>query len=498
MLHTDTQISWQDYLAIVFRRRWFFVIPCAAVIIGAFAIGMCMPRIFRAETVILVQEPQIMNPLIQGLAVSTPVGERLRGLREEMLGWTSLLRLVHELQLDGHAKTPAGQERLIKDLQKDIEVRMSSRDIIHIYYEHQDPKLAQKLVNTITTIFLQRNMEAQKSETGTAINFIDQELDQYKKQLETSEQALREFKEIYVTQMPVAVELNKQVIDMEVDLAQRLVDSTEEHPGILNLRRRIKEMKEKRNEQVKRLVASAIVQGRDPTMYDSLLRALGQPAAEGAPDDPNVKHAQEAYASLLQQLENNTPIKPLGMQVQVVNQSDPMKSGGVSSEPVSISLGPWQEQELARLTRDYETGASTYQHLRERRERAKITQDLGDSDNGLKFKILEPARVPLHPVKPNMVKIMAFALFLGVFLGSGVAFVAEYLDQSFTSASDLQEALELPVLGTISRIITEQDLNTRRHRLTQWLSPRHWRQLGRQVGAPIANRLNAFLLKHGL
>ena len=84
--------------------------------------------------------------------------------------------------------------------------------------------------------------------------------------------------------------------------------------------------------------------------------------------------------------------------------------------------------------------------IKQRLERAKITQQLGESDDGLRFRILEPARLPLRPVRPNFWRIGFFALILGVFVGFGAVFAAEYLDQSFQSAEDLQLALALPVV----------------------------------------------------
>ena len=183
MIQTETHISWQDYLAIILRRRWFFLLPCAAIVIITMVVGVCLPKIYRAETFLLVEDQKVINPLIQGLAVSTPMTERMRTLREELLGWTSLTRLVHELNMDQRAKDPVVFEKLIKRLQKDISVRLRGQDIVTLAYEDRNPKLAQTLVNTITTIYMNRNMESQSAEAKTAISFIESEMDGYKKQL---------------------------------------------------------------------------------------------------------------------------------------------------------------------------------------------------------------------------------------------------------------------------------------------------------------------------
>ena len=475
MIPTETQIGWQDYVAIITRRRWFFIMPSVAIIVVAMIVGLCLPRIYEAETILLIQDQQVINPLIEGLAVATPVSERLRTLREEILSWTSLSRLANELKLDRGAKSPIAFERLIKRLQSDINVRMRGKDLVAISYEDPDPVLAQTLVNTITNIYMQRNVESQSAETGTAITFIESEMAVYKKKLEDSERSLREFKELYVMQMPVANQINEQIVELEVALARMLIENTDQHPTVIQTRRHIEELKQRRNDEIKRVITTALVKGADPKIYQDLAEALQEPAALSESSDPTVKAAQEAYQAWVQRMDsslakNNPPAAP---QIQVVAASsgDSGKAMEViGSSSASISLAPREEQELVRLTRDYEVYSDTYKEMQERLERAKVTQRLGESDEGTKFKVLEPARLPLRPVRPNMLKIFFFSLLLGIFVGAGVAFVAEYLDQSFQSSEELQTALETPVLGAISTIITEDDLEERRRRRKGWIS----------------------------
>lgn len=500
MIHTETQIGWQDYLTVVLRRRWHFSIPCAVIVAGGLILGLFLPRIYRAETTILVQEPNIMNPLIQGLAVSTPVGARLGTLREELLSWTSLSRLAHELSLDTHLKSPVAFEEVIKRLQQEIQVQMRGRDLIRISYEHKDPKLAQQLVSTISTIFLERNVAAQSAETGGAIGFLDRELAVYQGKLESSERSLREFRELYATQMPVAVELNNQIVQLEIQLANLLIENTEQHPAVVEVKRRLHDLKTTRNAEIKRFIASSIAKGHDAALFKDLVQALDrshpQPAA-----DPKIRMAQEAYAAWVDRLDNPSQIpQAAGPQVQVVTEGETgaARLEVIGASPASISLAPWQEQELAHLTRDYQVNASTYQHLKQRLEQANLTQRLGESDEGLKFKILEPARLPLKPVKPNMVKVLFFALLLGIFVGAGVAFAAEYLDQSFQSAEEVQAALELPVLGSISTIVTEADIERRRQRIKAWVSIQRWKTTLEQAVRPILSRIDQQLLKWGV
>ncbi len=500
--YTDTRVGWQDYLAIIIRRRMFFIAPTAVIVLVSMVVGLFLPKYYRAEAVLLVEDKNVMNPLIQGLAIYTPVGERLRTLREEMLSWTSLSRLTHELGLDKRARSPIAFERLIKDLQRDVQVGMRGGNLVMLGYEDREPKRAQLLVNTLTQIYMDRNVESQSAEAETAITFIESEMVVYKKKLEDAERALRDFKELYVMQMPVANQLNDEIVKLEVNLAQLFVDNTEFHPVVVQVQHRINELKQKRNDEIKRVIITALAQGADPAIYQDLVQALDQPEADTRGEiNPTVRTAKEAYKAWVARLDSPAET-PDGVAPQVVVSASPDADPGLlglMSSGASLSLSPREEQELARLTRDYQVHSKTYQSMKERLEQAKVTQRLGESEEGTKFKILEPARLPLKPVRPNHVKIFIFSLLLGMMVGAGAAFVAEYLDQSFQTAEDLQAVLGMPVVGSISTIVTHDDLEAQYRRRMSWMSvKKNFQRFRVYVVAPLWGRVDRLLVRWGL
>ncbi|MDP3722645.1 MAG: GNVR domain-containing protein, partial [Candidatus Omnitrophota bacterium] len=360
-------------------------------------------------------------------------------------------------------------------LQQKIGVGMRGRDLVSIAYEDRDPEMTQRLVNTITNIYMERNAESQTAEAQTAIGFIEDEMAVYKKKLEESELALREFKELYVMQMPVANQLNDQVVELEVLLAQMLVENTEEHPTVLQTRNRIAELKRTRNDELKRVIATAMVKGHDPSFYEDLMKVLSDTTASAKPQDPALQRAMEAYQAIVKRMDNPMAPAPAAATppIQVVTTPGGAADAAfevLGAESASLSLSPREEQELVRLTRDYRVHSKTYQSMQGRLERAKTTERLEASDEGMKFKVLEPARLPLRPIRPNFVKLFFFSLMLGMVVGAGIAFVAEYLDQSFQSAEEVQVALELPVIGSISTIVTEADVEAQHRRRMSWMS----------------------------
>lgn len=72
--------------------------------------------------------------------------------------------------------------------------------------------------------------------------------------------------------------------------------------------------------------------------------------------------------------------------------------------------------------------------------------------------ILSPAFLGENPtpVKPNKMLNTAIGAVLGLMIGLGLAFLLEYLDTTIKSEEDVEEILDLPIIGLVSPIPDEQ------------------------------------------
>jgi protein tyrosine kinase modulator len=69
--------------------------------------------------------------------------------------------------------------------------------------------------------------------------------------------------------------------------------------------------------------------------------------------------------------------------------------------------------------------------------------------NDITVKVWEYAAVPDAPVSPNPVKNGLLALGLGLMLGTGLAFLLEYLDDSWRSPGEVEQVSGVPTFGII-------------------------------------------------
>ena len=59
-------------------------------------------------------------------------------------------------------------------------------------------------------------------------------------------------------------------------------------------------------------------------------------------------------------------------------------------------------------------------------------------------------------------------LILGAFSGVGLVFSKEFLDHSFLDIEDAKQNLDLPVLGAISRITTQEEIDKEKSLEKKW------------------------------
>ncbi|WP_271808442.1 YveK family protein [Clostridium beijerinckii] len=64
-------------------------------------------------------------------------------------------------------------------------------------------------------------------------------------------------------------------------------------------------------------------------------------------------------------------------------------------------------------------------------------------------KIVEPAELPENPASPNKKLNIAIAFLLGLMISVGLAFLLEFLDNTFKSKEQLEQILGIPVIGAI-------------------------------------------------
>ena len=401
-----------EYLKIFFRRKWLIIAPTFLGLVFSIVACFLLPRTWVSSAIILVEEEKIINPLIQNLAVSTSAAQRMQSIREILLGWTSLVELTQKLNLAKNAHNQLQFENLILSLRKNIDVRMRQPNIIQISYFGQDAPQTQMVTKTLTEILVEKNMESQTKETDVAINFIKEQLAIYKRKIKESE-----------------------VAQLDEQLKALLADSTDQHPMVRELRQKI--------ETAQKELDSADYQVKDS-------------------DIPVTDNTREVLKQELDKLISGEKLAAASGNTAFANE--PGKDANQAIYKLLL-----MDKVESSLAQDMNVNENIYNMLLQKLETAKITQRLEASREGTRYTIIDPPRLPLRPVKPNKMMVIAFGMFAGAIAGTGLVFGREFLDQSFIDIEDAKLSLDLPILGAISRLTTQEEIDKEKYNKKKWI-----------------------------
>ena len=127
-----------------------------------------------------------------------------------------------------------------------------------------------------------------------------------------------------------------------------------------------------------------------------------------------------------------------------------------------IAATPNVEEAYNALIADRKNTQAKFDDLMRKHMEAGVAQGLEKEQKGERFTLIEPARLPETPVKPNRLAIMLIGLVLGVGSGIGLAALREFSDDSVRSPEQLELVTKFPVLAGIPPIITRKDISRRR------------------------------------
>jgi hypothetical protein len=120
------------------------------------------------------------------------------------------------------------------------------------------------------------------------------------------------------------------------------------------------------------------------------------------------------------------------------------------------------EKEFKSMIMEESSTRAKYDDLLKKLMDAKLAQGLEKEQKGEHFTLIEPARFPEKPYKPNRLAILLIGFVLSIGAGVGMASLREFSDRSVMDVDSLMLAGFMPVLGSIPEIVTQGDQTKKR------------------------------------
>lgn len=469
----------------IWRYRWFMMLVAWLVCIVGWGVVYQLPDKYMAEARVNVDTQSMLQPLLRGLTVGTNATQRVQLVTRTLLSRPNLEKLTRMTDLDLVALTPSDKEELLDDLGSDITISSTrEQDLYTIAYANSDRQLAKRVVQSLLTIFVESTLGENREDTDSAQEFVQQQIKEYEDKLEAAELRLAEFKRTHVGMMPGSAEdYYGQLQAAKSALQQAQLTLTE----AINQRNQFKQQMEDDEDsylmfgELQPGAGSALdmrIQGLYERMDDLLIRYTDK-----HPDVVEIRYLvaeleqkREEERALMDELDLGPADNPVYQQMKMqLAQADAAVAsirsrvteyqGRVDALQQMVDTIPKIEAELKQLNRDYSVHQNNYQTLLQRREAANISEQAELSGDQLKFRVVDPPRVPLSPSEPNRPLLMTGVLLLGIIAGAMLALLLFMLRPTFDNARSVMEVLGRPVLGGVSMIHNSEWSRKHRHAL---------------------------------
>jgi polysaccharide chain length determinant protein (PEP-CTERM system associated) len=470
-----------------FHSRRLFVGLFVIVNIAMLAAGLLWPKSYVASTSIIMDEKNIIEPLMKGAAVPTEMADRNRNAREVILGG----RVMNQVLERGGwlANRPAlEREALIEQIKARTTITPVGRDVIKIDYRDSDQDRTLLVTKAFAELFIQEMVAEKESETRSAFDFIDKQAQEYQRKLMSTEEELRQLRSSSLDARPGSdIELSARLIALNTRIENTTLELREAEMKRASLERQVNGEAEvtvlaTREGQFRARIAE--LQAKLDTLrlsfYDTHpdvvqlknqiqdLRAeasaqrerreKAKPSERVEPDETVVNNP--VYQQLRRELlQNQLSIDALKARIadaqrllqEEVNRGKSLHSG---------------DARLVELTRDDQINREIYQDLLRRRERARVSVSMDSDRQGSNFKILEPARSSPSPNAPRFWQFVLGGVVLGVLIPLGLLFARLQFDPRVRLASAISERHKVPVAAIVPHLWSPGELLGLRKELT--------------------------------
>jgi polysaccharide biosynthesis transport protein len=371
-------------------------------------------------------------------------------------------------------------EVLVDRMRQDIEVKvMGGNNAFSITYVGADPLIVMKVTNILASLFIDVNLRLREQQAEGTSDFLATEHADAKKELEKQERALQEFKEQHMGALPEQMTTNLRTLDrlqVELQTISDALKSTEDRKILYQaqladlekqiaglkagtapetsssgLIARIKQLKE----ELTRLQAQYKDNYPDIGLLKQQIRELEEQRVHGnvgeqvATSSATASLTQIGPAFTTQRQAISAQLQAINAEIGALRTKQHRTAAAIKDYEHMVESTFANEQQLLGLSRDYDMSRQNYQALLQKRLNARISENLEKRQKAEQFRIVDPAKIPEEPFKPDRVKIVLLGSLLSVGVAGGLIFLQEFLKPSYRRLEDLQETIQLPVLATI-------------------------------------------------
>jgi len=458
-------------------RRYWWILPITTIFLGAIGLGaaLVLPKKYTSQTMVLVEQPTVGPDYVKPV-VTLDLNRRLASMQEQVLSRTRLQPIIEKFSLYPSDRDRVHIDDLVERLRDAVTIKpmsptpgTESRQLPGFYVDvtFDNPRTAQQICTEITSMILAQNAGDRQKQVKVTTDFLSQQLEEAKQNLDAQDAKLAQFKRQYLGELPEEEQTNLSILTgMNTQL--------EANTQALSRAQQDKAFTESLlNQQEANWKASQL--GQNPETAEQQLTALEDQLtnlqARYTPEYPDVIKLKNQIEELKKQLaaapKNNEPTdgkSPASTRepAQIQQLRAKLRQDEISITDLTqrqsqiqeqirqlqgrVQASPMVEQQFKELTRNYQTALDFYNDLLKKRQNAGVAGDLESQQQSEQFRVYDPPSLPDQPSFPKKTVFIGGGSGGGLALGLGILFLIALSDKSLYNERDVELALKLPVL----------------------------------------------------
>lgn len=475
-IYTEIRIA----LYAIWRMRWLALAIAWGFCLVGWLMVMRVPAAYESSARVQVQVKTLFAD-----GAENDMQKNVDRVRQSLTSTETLKRVVRTVSNGERPLTSAESLSLVGALRSGISITAQGEDLLEIrtrislksISEQQTAYIARNVTQKLIDIFIQENVLGSKANNAETLNFLDQELARRAKELADVDRRRAQIAQDSLGSLPGTGTLEQrldsarnEMINLESGLMQarsslaamngQIAATPAQIPagtvgGVDTIDQRIGQLEGQLSEAISR---GWTEKHPDVIAIRAQLRQLrAEKARGGARDVPMAPNP--VYVSLKSmQAERQGNVAALQARKDQLEKAVTMIAQRQLTAPAA-------QIDQARLDRDYDVLKEQYNKLLTQREGAKLRSDASGKTDGVQFRVIDQPSLPRQPAAPNRTMLLTAVLIGGTVVGSGVAFAKSQLSNVYTTTQQLAKASGLPVLGSISEVITTETRAIRRKQM---------------------------------
>ena len=207
--------------ALLRRRILIFLLSSIPIFIIVAIIAFILPPIYVSQSTILIESQQIPQEYVRS-TVTGYIEERLQTITQRILSRSNLIKIINQFSLYQEIRKKYATEVIIDKMRKDINLETikaggtrgkATTIAFTLSYEGKNPSVIQKVANVLASLYLEENLKKREAQATRTTEFLQQELDHIREQIDAYGNKITEFKKLHLDNLPEYSSINVQAME---------------------------------------------------------------------------------------------------------------------------------------------------------------------------------------------------------------------------------------------------------------------------------------------